>query len=116
MATRFLILAALLAAGGVLGFVLPSPLFGVFDTTSVLNATHLAAAALTAVAARRGLGTMRSWGQILGWVFVALAIAGFAADADSVGNILPLSDSNAWFHLGLALVYLYHALLAPPTV
>ena len=29
---------------------------------------------------------------------------------------LPLSDANAWWHLALTLFFLYHALLAPPTI
>jgi NADH:ubiquinone oxidoreductase subunit K len=116
MARRFYLLAAVLAVIGVLGFVTASPMFGVFETTPLLNAVHLGAAVLTFIAATRGLGTMRAWGQVLGYIFAALTIAGFATDADFVANLLPLSDSNAWFHLALTLVYLYHALLAPPTI
>ena len=116
MARRYFVLAGLLAALGLLGFAMRSPLFGVFETTALLNVVHLAAAVGTAVSALRGLGTMRLWGQIAGYVFAALAIAGFATDAASVANLLPLSAANAWFHLVMALVFLYHALLAPPTI
>jgi hypothetical protein len=116
MARRYYVVAALLALVGGLGFVLPQPLFGVFEVTPLLNLVHLAAALLTAIAARRGLGTMRAWGQALGYLFAALAGLAFAADAPLVASTLPLSDSNAWFHLVVALIFLYHALLAPPTL
>ena len=116
MARRYYVFAALLAVLGLIGFAVPSPLFGVFGTTPLLNAVHLLAALGTAIAAARGLGPMRWWGQVAGYVFAALAIAGFATDGDSVANLLPLSAANAWFHLATALAFLYHALLAPPTI
>jgi hypothetical protein len=37
-------------------------------------------------------------------------------EPSSLGGVLPLSNSNAWFHLLMSLVFLYHALLAPPTL
>lgn len=116
MARRYYVLAALLAGLGLLGFAMPSPLFGVFETTPLLNALHLLGALGTAAAAARGLAPMRSWGQVAGYAFAALAIAAFATDGESVANLLPLSAANAWFHLATALVFLYHALLAPPTI
>ena len=116
MARRYHVIAGVLIVLGGLGFVLPTPLFGVFEVTPLLNVVHLAAGVLAGAAATRGLGTMRAWGQILGYVFAALAVAGFATDADAVANLLPLSTRNAWFHLAMALVFLYHALLAPPTL
>ena len=116
MARRFYLLASVLAVAGVLGFVMSSPMFGVFETTPLLNTIHLGAALVTFIAAARGLGTMRAWGQMLGYIFAALTIAGFATDANFVAGLLPLSDSNAWFHLALTAIYLYHALLAPPTI
>jgi hypothetical protein len=116
MARRFYVLAAILALLALAGFAMPSPLVGVFETTPLLNGVHLVAALATAVSASRGLRTMRRWGQLAGYVFAALAVAGFATDGPSVANLLPLSETNAWFHLVTALVFLYHALLAPPTI
>lgn len=116
MATRFYVLSALLVVLGGLGFARPSPIAGIFETTPLLNVIHLIAGLTAGVAARRGLGTMRRCGQILGYLFAALAVAGFATDAAFVHGLLPLSAANAWFHLALTLVFLYYALLAPPTL
>ena len=116
MATRYYVLGTVLMLVGIVGFLRPSPLFGLFEVTPPLNALHLGAGAMAIGAATRGLGTMRAWGKLLGFVFVGLTIAGFAMDAATVANVLPLTDSNAWFHLVMASVFLYHALLAPPTV
>jgi hypothetical protein len=116
MARRYYVVAALLILVGLAGILLSNPIAGVFEVTPLLDGIHIVAGVVTALAASRGLGTMRAWGQMLGYLFAALAVAGFATDAQSAANLLPLSDSNAWFHLVLALVYLYHALLAPPTI
>jgi hypothetical protein len=116
MARRYYVIAAVLVAIGVAGFLLPSPLFGVFEVTMVLNAWHVLAGVAAAIAATRGVGTMRSWGQGLGYVFAALTVAGFVMEPETVNYMLPLSTANAWFHLLVTLVFLYHALLAPPTL
>jgi hypothetical protein len=116
MAIRYYVLGAVLMLVGIVGFLRPSPLLGVFEVTPPLNALHVGAGALAIGAATRGLGTMRAWGKRLGFIFAGLTIAGFAVDAATIANVLPLTDSNAWFHLVIALVFLYHALLAPPTL
>jgi hypothetical protein len=46
------------------------------------------------------------WGKILGVSYAALAVAGFVMDG----------GATAWLHLGVALTFLYQALLAPPTL
>jgi hypothetical protein len=115
MSRRFYFLSTVLIVFAVLGFVLPTPLFGVFEVTPLLNAVHLGAGVVTALAARRGLGTMRNWGRLLGYLFAALTVAAVMIDGDAVADLLPLSDANAWLHLGVTMVFLYHALLAPPS-
>jgi hypothetical protein len=116
MAARYYVVGALLVIVGIVGFLLPNPVFGIFDVTPPLNALHVGAGAMSIGAATRGLGTMRGWGKLLGFGFVGLAIAGFAMEAATVAHVLPLSDSNAWLHLVVGLIFLYHALLAPPTL
>jgi Domain of unknown function (DUF4383) len=116
MRFRYFVLALLLVMLGVLGFAVGDPLFGSIEVTPLGNALHVLAGLCTAVAATRGIGSMRMWGKILGFLFLALSIAAFAAEGTLVANALPLTDSNAWLHLALACVFLYHALLAPPTL
>ena len=116
MARRYYGLAGVLVLLGAVGFALPSPVLGVVDVTPALNVVHLVAGVIAGFAATRGLRTMRSAGQLLGYLFAALAAAAFLADASAVAGVLPLSTSNGWLHLTFALVFLYHALLAPPTV
>jgi hypothetical protein len=116
MATRYYIVGFLLILLGIVGFFAAESIAGVLDVTSPLNAIHMAAGAMTIGAATRGLGTMRAWGKLLGFSFAILAVAGFTLDGATVNDLLPLTDNNAWLHLVFALVFLYHALLAPPTL
>jgi hypothetical protein len=116
MRSRYFVVASLLVILGVLGFTMADPLFGVFEVTPIANAIHVLAGICAALAATRGIGSMRMWGQILGFMFLALSITAFATDAAFVSNALPLTDNHAWLHLALACVFLYHAFLAPPTI
>jgi hypothetical protein len=106
MRLRYYALAILLGLLGLLGLAGSSPLLGVFPITAVQAWVHLVSGVCSAFAASRGLGAMRQWGKILGFSYAALAVTGFVFGA----------GETAWLHLGVALVFLYHALLAPPTL
>jgi hypothetical protein len=106
MTMRYYVLALLLTLTGVLGLVEWSPLLGVLRLTTIDSFVHLVSGVCLGFAATQGLGTMRLWGKIVGFGYLALAIAGFLMDAGGV----------AWLHLGVAAICLYHALLAPPTL
>jgi hypothetical protein len=114
MALRFAVLALALVVIGLLGFVMPNPVFGILDVTAALNVIHLATGAAAGISATRGLGTMRACGRWLGYTFSVLTAAAIVTDGPAIANLLPLTNSNAWFHLALALAFLYNALLAPP--
>jgi hypothetical protein len=106
MARRYYVVALLLTAAGVVGLLAPASASDVLTVTPVHSVVHLASGACAGFAASRGLGTMRLWGKILGVGYLALAIAGFVMD----------SSTLAWLHLGVSAIFLYHALLAPPTL
>jgi hypothetical protein len=105
MAARYCVVAALLVVLGVLGLVGSSLMSRWLTVTPAYSLFYLVSGLCAGVAATRGLGTMRLWGKILGFAYLALAIAGFVMDG---------GDAE-WLHVALALVFLYHALLAPPT-
>ena len=114
MRGRYLVVGSALVIVGALGFVLSTPLFEVIAVTPVLNMVHLVCGSYAIIAAFRGLGAMRAAGKLIGSGLVALAVLAFAVDHPSMVNIVPSHDANAWFHLGVGLLFLYHALLAPP--
>ena len=114
MRGRYLVVGAMLVLLAVVGFALPSPLFGAIATTPAINVVHLLSGMYVIVAAGRGLGAMRSAGKLVGFLSVTLAVVAFAVDHATVTSFVPAHDANGWLHLGLGLFFLYHALLAPP--
>jgi hypothetical protein len=105
MAARSYVLSALLMLIGVLGLVQWSPLLDGLRVTTSHSLLHLVSGACLAFAATRGVGTIRLWGKVFGFAYLALSIAGFLMESGGI----------AWLHLGVAAICLYQALLAPPT-
>jgi hypothetical protein len=105
MAARYYVIGALLVVLGVLALAASSPMSDWLTVTPVHSVFYLGSGLCAGVAASRGLGTMRLCGKVLGFAYLTMAIAGFVMEG---GN-------GAWLHLAVALFFLYHALLAPPT-
>jgi hypothetical protein len=114
MRTIYLVLGSLLVVAGIAGFVLPSPLLGLFEVNTLHNIIHLASGALTLVAASQGIGAMRTWGRLFGAIYLAVGIAGFV-EPDLFGPMHVNLPDNV-LHLALAAVFLYCGLVAPPTL
>lgn len=109
----YLVTGTALAAAGVSGVLLPSPLFGLFAVDPVHNAVHLLTGLLTLVAATRGIAAMRTWGKALGAIYGALALAG-ATMGEVVSSVMAVNAADNALHVAIALVFLYVGLLAPP--
>jgi hypothetical protein len=105
MAARYYVVAALLVVLGVLGLAASSAMSDWLTVTPVHGVFYLISGLCAGIAASRGLGTMRLCGKVLGFAYLTMAIAGFVMEG----------DNGAWLHLAVALFFLYHALLAPPT-
>jgi hypothetical protein len=112
MKTIYVVLGTVLLVAGIAGFVMPSPLFGLFEVNALHNIVHLVSGALTLVAASQGIGAMRTWGRLFGAVYLAVAIAGFV-DPDLFG-LMHVNLPDNILHLGLTAVFLYVGLVAPP--
>lgn len=85
-----LILGVVLLAVGALGFVMPSPLLGLFEVDMVHNIVHLLSGAVALVAGMMGTVASRWYLQVFGAVYLVVAIVGFAM----AGNILGLFHAN----------------------
>ncbi len=114
MRSKFILIGALLEAFGILGFLMPSPVFGLFEFNAAISLAHIASGALALVSAFRGIGAMRLCGRILGVGYLALALVGFAAPEYDWFALVALDGPANLLHLGIAAVFLYFALLAPP--
>ena len=112
MKTIYLVLGSVLVLVGVLGFVMPSPLLGLFEVNMLHNLIHLASGALTLLAATQGIGAMRLWGRIFGLVYLAVGILGFVMP-DMFG-LMHVNMPDNLLHVGLAAIFLYVGFVAPP--
>jgi hypothetical protein len=93
---------------------MPSPLLGLFEVDMVHNIIHLASGALTLFAASQGIGAMRTWGRLFGAVYLLVAILGFVDP--TLFGLMPVNMPDNILHVGLAAVFLYVGLLAPPNL
>lgn len=112
MKNLYLLVGGVLVLVGIVGFVMPSPLFGIFEVNALHNVIHLLSGALTILAATQGVGAMRTWGRIFGVVYLAVGIAGFVTP--DLFGLMHVNTPDNLLHIGLAAVFLYVGLIAPP--
>jgi hypothetical protein len=110
----YFVLGGVLVLVGVVGFVMPSPLLGLFEVNTLHNIIHLASGALTLLAASQSIGAMRTWGRIIGLIYLAVAIAGVVDP--SLFGLMHVNLPDNLLHFGLAAIFLYVGFLAPPTL
>jgi hypothetical protein len=97
---------ALLAVMGVWGFI-QSPVFGIFNATSVHSALNvLIGATLLAVAAWYPSLTALSL-KLFGILFALLAIAGFSMGSDVIFGVIDNTLPNSILTVLFAIVFLY---------
>jgi hypothetical protein len=114
MKTPYLVLGTVLVVVGILGFVMPSPLLGLFEVNVVHNVVHIASGALTLLAATQGIGAMRLWGRVFGLVYLLVAILGFVLPDGNLFGLMHVNTPDNLLHVALALAFLYFGFLAPP--
>jgi hypothetical protein len=101
------ILGIVLLLVGILGFVLPSPLLGLFEVDMVHNIVHILSGVVGLWAAASGYQYSRLFLMIFGIVYALVAVLGFA-----MGNILGLFSVNEYdnyLHTAIAAVCLIFA-------
>jgi hypothetical protein len=81
-------------------------LFGVFQTSILINLVHIGAGVLGLVAGSRG----RAYLSLAGSAFFALGVYGLLAD--DAWNFMPFDRAADWLHIGLGVGLLYAGLAA----
>ena len=87
---------------GVAGFILTSPLFGLFPVNTLHNIVHVV------------LGAILLWGMMntasailanrwVGVLLIVLGVVGIIAGT-SLDNLVPLGGNDVWLHLGSGIV------------
>jgi hypothetical protein len=102
---------------GVLGLILPSPLLGLFGVNLLHDIVHLAIGGLwlvAAFAAPMGADSSRKVSQVIGIVYLLVAILGFVLP-DLMNQLLVINTADNLLHLGTAILALYIGFMAPRT-
>jgi hypothetical protein len=108
----YLAIGSALVAIGIAGFIMPRPLFGLFEVNTLHNIVHIASGALTLIAASQGIGAMRAWGRLFGPIYLALAIVGSVQP--NLFGLMHVNLPDNLLHFAVAAGFLYVGLLAPP--
>lgn len=100
------ILGAVLVLVGLLGFVMPSPLLGIFAVDMIHNVIHLlTGAVLLGAAFMDGGRNVRLVNIVLGVVYLLVAALGFVAEG-FLGTIIVANMADHLLHLLLGVVLL----------
>lgn len=101
------VLGIVLLVVGVLGFVLPSPLLGLFEVDTIHNIVHILSGVVGLWAASTGYQYSRLFLMIFGLVYALVAVLGFMS-----GSVLGLFVVNAfdnYLHAAIGAVCLISA-------
>ncbi|HVR88154.1 MAG TPA: DUF4383 domain-containing protein [Candidatus Limnocylindria bacterium] len=116
MARTFaIVFGAVYVIVGVLGFALQSPLLGLFGVNPPHNVVHLAIGGLwlvAAFAAPMGPDSARKISQVIGIVYLLVAILGFVLPA-LMDQLLVINTADNFLHLGTAILALYIGFMTP---
>ena len=107
-----MVLGVVLVLVGLAGFVMASPLLGLFEVNALHNVIHIVTGALLIWASMQGMGQMMLWGKILGVVYLVVAIVGFVMP-DMFG-LMTMNMMDNVLHLVLAAVFLYAGFMQKP--
>lgn len=100
-------LGVILVLLGLLGFVLGSPLFGMFEVNNALNFFHLITGILALIIVGMGEGATLTLARVFGAIFALAGIIAFILPGGSLFGFLSLNmpDSILYIIFGAFLLY-----------
>lgn len=101
-----LLLGAVLAIVGVLGFLMESPLLGYFEVDTTHNVVHLASGLIGLWCAMSGPSASKMFLVVFGVVYALVAVLGFTMASPLLG-ILHVNAADNWLHALIAVYSLY---------
>lgn len=99
------ILGIVLLLVGILGFVMPSPLLGLFDVDKVHNSIHILSGVIAIIAVSSGESMARLFLIVFGVVYGLVTILGFV-NAGNILGIFTTNSSDNYLHAAIAIVSL----------
>jgi hypothetical protein len=100
------LLGAVFIILGLLGFVMKSPLLGLFAVDTLHNIIHLASGILALIFASRGDSQARMFALVLGVVYALVTVLGFMAGDGKILGLIVVNGADNVLHLILAVVLL----------
>ena len=96
---------------GILGFV-PGVtheglLIGIFAVDTVHNLVHLGTGIIALVMSHKDQKFTRYFFQVIGVVYLAVALLGFAHGDAPVLGMMANNEADSWLHLALSVTFLY---------
>ena len=101
------IFGVVLLVVGILGFVLPSPLLGLFGVDTIHNVVHILSGVVALWAASSGYQYSRLYLMVFGIVYLIVAVLGFATG--SFLSIFPVDMNDNYLHTVIGAVCLIAA-------
>ncbi|MEK7590682.1 MAG: DUF4383 domain-containing protein [Patescibacteria group bacterium] len=99
------VLGAVLTLVGVAGFVMESPLLGLFAVDPVHNIIHILSGLVGLFAASKGEGYARQYLIVFGVIYAVVAVLGFVMDGNILGLLMVNMEDN-YLHGVIALASL----------
>jgi hypothetical protein len=96
---------------GVIGFVMQSPLFGLFPVNALHNVVHIVLGAILLYGATSTSAALMAT-RVVGAVLVVVGLLGFVS-ADGFG-LLPLGGNDIWLHLASGAILLAVGFMTAP--
>lgn len=94
------LLGVVLLVVGLLGFVMPSPLLGIFEVDMVHNIVHLASG-LVALLVARNVAYARMYLILFGLVYLAVAVIGYI-QVNTVLGLFAVNMADHYLHAAIA--------------
>lgn len=101
-----LLLGAVLTVVGILGFVMPSPLLGIFATDTNHNIVHLLSGVIGLWCAMSSPSASKTFLMVFGVVYALVAVLGFVTASPLLG-LITVNSADNWLHVVIALYSLY---------
>lgn len=98
------ILGVVLLLVGILGFVMESPLLGMFHVNTLHSVVHLATGAIFAWAGFSKGAPARKVNQWMGIVYLLVAVLGFLGLLEILNVGAGMGDYDNWLHIVLGVV------------
>lgn len=99
------ILGIVLLLIGILGFILPSPLFGLFEVDMVHNIVHILSGVVAIIAVSTSESYARLFLIVFGIIYGVVTILGFTMGGDILG-LFHANTADNYLHAGISLACL----------